>query len=606
MASFITLSGIDQAISDLNYRNANALKSKMVHLIRQYYSDERSVDRLREIDTDDLVKALWETDNQPEVIRNRRKNLNSIKSSVNAELTRLYDAGKNPEGILIGDNNVFTMSDEAKDKALKAFGYEMKADGTPSFSQMLNMLKRLSETLPDYITAEGKDTANDLGVVDQLKNLIQGLSQKIASSNSAPAGNGSEAFDAGSDAKMLEAETDLETVEESEADDDLVDIEEAEADDDFEAVEAEADTQEIEETEAETDLEEIEETEPDEDLEEVESETDVEEIEEVEAEADPEEIDEAEDLDEDEVLEDIDAVASDEIAEPSGDLAEVATGGGDDGQGQIEDDEGVVHSGAKATKNERADGSRDAGAQGHRDGQGGLPEAVQGDSGNRAGAGFDEEAGVGEDIAADGLEGEDDLEKAEEIETDEDLEAVEDVESEAALEEIEETEPDQGLEPVEAEADPEEIDETEVIDEDDDLEAVEEVEADEDLEEVEEDGLEEAVEIGTDEDLEEVEPEADVEEIEEVEAEADPEEIEQAEDLDEDELLEDIDEPDLEPVEEAEEVGLPVDSLGQEYPPEVETQIKDARLLAEEFDGYLGAMDRYFNHIYISRRAITK
>ncbi|MCK5094452.1 MAG: SUMF1/EgtB/PvdO family nonheme iron enzyme, partial [Spirochaetes bacterium] len=48
--------------------------------------------------------------------------------------------------------------------------------------------------------------------------------------------------------------------------------------------------------------------------------------------------------------------------------------------------------------------------------------------------------------------------------------------------------------------------------------------------------------------------------------------------------------------EEPEGIGLPADSLGQEYSDEVSDKVKKDRLLAEEFDGYLGIMDRYYNH----------
>ena len=48
----------------------------------------------------------------------------------------------------------------------------------------------------------------------------------------------------------------------------------------------------------------------------------------------------------------------------------------------------------------------------------------------------------------------------------------------------------------------------------------------------------------------------------------------------------------------AEPLGLPMDALGQSSSKgefESAKQIDEARLLAEEFDGYLGAMDRYYN-----------
>ncbi|MGW8324656.1 MAG: formylglycine-generating enzyme family protein, partial [Desulfobacterales bacterium] len=45
----------------------------------------------------------------------------------------------------------------------------------------------------------------------------------------------------------------------------------------------------------------------------------------------------------------------------------------------------------------------------------------------------------------------------------------------------------------------------------------------------------------------------------------------------------------------SEQLGLPVDSLGQEYKIDEDGKIKNNKLLAEEFDGYLGSMDRYYN-----------
>jgi formylglycine-generating enzyme required for sulfatase activity len=47
---------------------------------------------------------------------------------------------------------------------------------------------------------------------------------------------------------------------------------------------------------------------------------------------------------------------------------------------------------------------------------------------------------------------------------------------------------------------------------------------------------------------------------------------------------------------ENEQLGLPVDSLGKEYSIEADSKIKKSKLLAEEFDGYLGSMDRHYNH----------
>jgi formylglycine-generating enzyme required for sulfatase activity len=45
----------------------------------------------------------------------------------------------------------------------------------------------------------------------------------------------------------------------------------------------------------------------------------------------------------------------------------------------------------------------------------------------------------------------------------------------------------------------------------------------------------------------------------------------------------------------SEQLGLPADSLGQEHKIDEDGKIKNNKLLAEEFDGYLGSMDRYYN-----------
>lgn len=135
MASIITLSGIDNAILSLNYRNKSTFKFKYVHQIRQYYTNENSVESVGEIDNEALIQILWDTDGSPEEIKKKRKNLNSLRSSVNADLKKLYMNGKNPEGIKIGPGNIFVMLDEAKDKILNEYGYDLKADGTLNWTR---------------------------------------------------------------------------------------------------------------------------------------------------------------------------------------------------------------------------------------------------------------------------------------------------------------------------------------------------------------------------------------------------------------------------------------------------------------------------------------
>ena len=179
MASAITLEGIDQAISNLQYKNENTLKYRFVQYIRQYYASEDSVVNLNEIDHEALIIALWDTDHSLESIKNKRKNLNSVRSTVNADLKKLYEKGENPEGIKIGSNNIFVMSEDAKDKILKKLGYDLQPDGTLKLDQIMEILKLANETVSGSMAVENTERKDSIKKIDHLKDLIKGLSEKV-------------------------------------------------------------------------------------------------------------------------------------------------------------------------------------------------------------------------------------------------------------------------------------------------------------------------------------------------------------------------------------------------------------------------------------------
>jgi len=101
-----SLKDIDQAIAELNYRSETTLKYKLIHAIRNWYTSEGSLEALQAIDPEDLVKSIWETGDNPELVRNKKKNFSSLKSGVNTDLKKLYTRGKNPQGIIINHSNV--------------------------------------------------------------------------------------------------------------------------------------------------------------------------------------------------------------------------------------------------------------------------------------------------------------------------------------------------------------------------------------------------------------------------------------------------------------------------------------------------------------------
>jgi formylglycine-generating enzyme required for sulfatase activity len=317
MASIITLVGIDDAILSLNYSNKNTFKYKYVHHIRQYYTNENSVESVDEIDNEELIKILWDTGGSSEEIKKKRKNLNSLRSSVNADLKKLYMSGKNPEGIKIGPGNIFAMLDDAKDKILNEYGYDLKPDGTLKLDQIMDILRLANESVYGLMAVKEKDVKDGLGKIDQLKSLIKGLSEKVGLSSSELSETDHKTEWAPDDSKKFEKVDDL-----GEVSDEIAG--EGEVEGIFEELE------EVNELEEDEFLEEIENVEEDEILEEVE---DLEEVsdeiaEQDEIEENPEEI---EDLVEDEVLEEIEDVDPDELTEVTGDSE--AVGGQDDLEG---------------------------------------------------------------------------------------------------------------------------------------------------------------------------------------------------------------------------------------------------------------------------------
>jgi len=249
VAYVITLKGIDQAISNLNYRNKNSLKYRLVNILRQFYENESSVESMHSIDTEELVKLLWNTGDDPAAIKNRRKNLSSIKYSVNANLKKLYKEKKNPEGIIIGPTNIFVMSDEAKDNALKAFKDSIKKEEAVSLGQITDILNIVNDILSNPETIADAESVEGLRKFDQLKNLIQGLSEKVGLGGSETADSASKSSMAISGEKETAGDPDL-----SEVSGGYEDLEEIEVDDAIEEVEVEEDLQEAE---VEDDFEEV-------------------------------------------------------------------------------------------------------------------------------------------------------------------------------------------------------------------------------------------------------------------------------------------------------------------------------------------------------------
>ncbi|MEW6290551.1 MAG: SUMF1/EgtB/PvdO family nonheme iron enzyme [Thermodesulfobacteriota bacterium] len=118
--ALITHQGMSEAIANLQ-PNPATLKGRLISLIHSYFPAEESLEKIDAIAAEDLIRQLWGIAD-PEDIRQKKKNLSSLKSAINKDLKNLARQGKNPEGLVIGRDNVFTISDEHKNDLLQKLG----------------------------------------------------------------------------------------------------------------------------------------------------------------------------------------------------------------------------------------------------------------------------------------------------------------------------------------------------------------------------------------------------------------------------------------------------------------------------------------------------
>lgn len=177
MPIIIRLSDIDEAIENLHYKSETTLKAKLVRAVRQYYTDDTSSETLQAIDTEDLVKAIWETGDDRELLKAKRKNFSSVKSSVNSDLKKIYAEGKNPQGLVIAHANTFAISDEAKDKALSGIMDVFQDMGIDTQSKISKILTALSDVLINAPSDAAIESTKE--EIDRLKTIMSGLSEKL-------------------------------------------------------------------------------------------------------------------------------------------------------------------------------------------------------------------------------------------------------------------------------------------------------------------------------------------------------------------------------------------------------------------------------------------
>ena len=219
MAIAVSLKGIDEAISNLNYKNPEALKSRLVDVMRGYYQDESSIESLHKLDAVELIKVLWDTGDDDDLIKDKRKNLSSTKSGVNSDLKKLFKEGKNSEGVMIGRNNVFEMSDQAKDQILSALGASAKGGTGATLRHISEVLRNVQDILSEAESVLGTQGSDGLNKLEELRSVIQGLAEEVETAEGAEDGEEAEVVE-----EVLTGEDEeIEEVEETD-EDEFVDV----------------------------------------------------------------------------------------------------------------------------------------------------------------------------------------------------------------------------------------------------------------------------------------------------------------------------------------------------------------------------------------------
>ncbi len=462
----VTLSGITQAVENLNYR-PGSVKDKAMQAICAYYVSEDAVQQLNFIDSDTLIQQIWDVGDNPSKLKSKRRNFSSLKSSINADLSKLVRDGLNPEEITITDTNTFDMTEAAKSSLLQSFSDAVKTDGF-DLTKAADVLKAVAEFL-DKIESPDADNES-IDVIEQIKKVLNRLNAGIFDDDADGAAGG------GSEGVSEDEDVEIEEIDDSE----IEEIEEVEEDQEIEEIEVDEDEEieEIDEDLLDGDLEEIDEDLLDAEIEEVDEDDELEEIDEDLLDTEIEEIDEDQEIeeievDEDEEIEEVDEDLLDgDVEEIDEDLldAQIEEVGEDDELEEIDED-------LLDAEIEEIDEDQEI-------------EEIEVDE--------DEEI---EEVDEDLLDG--DLEEIDEDLLDAEIEEVD----EDALEAVEGSDEDQEIEEVELDED-EDLEELEEIDEDTEIEDVE-LDDDEALEEIEDIELDEdqeieEIDLGEDEDLEEV------------------------------------------------------------------------------------------------------
>ncbi|MDZ7642214.1 MAG: SUMF1/EgtB/PvdO family nonheme iron enzyme [Desulfurivibrio sp.] len=198
MSALITLEGIDRALNALDLK-PDTFKYRLAYTIREHLAAADSPAEAAALETPELASQVYQV-TTPAAIKAKRKNLSSLKSALNKNLRELATED-NPEGLVLGKDNLFIVSEERKDSLLRDF----EASGA-SVDQLRDIFTNFKQALAQVIQERGAAE-----VADILEELNE-IAPSRESTDGQPEGAGQGAGD-GDDAGEL---TEVEEVDEDE------------------------------------------------------------------------------------------------------------------------------------------------------------------------------------------------------------------------------------------------------------------------------------------------------------------------------------------------------------------------------------------------------
>jgi formylglycine-generating enzyme required for sulfatase activity len=266
LASSITLEGIDSALENLGYFSKSSPKSKFLNIVRDFYINIDDLSKIEQIPLEIIISKIWDIPPSDKAkINSRKKNALSLKNTINKDLNKLFDSGLNSEGIIINENNIFAMSDNAREELLSSFTAPFSGENDVSLSQISQILNSIKEFIEK--TRQKNNSQSDFQNIQSLISEIEknfdeksdsGGKNESETSNADNQGNGDNQEEVKSSGKRTVTieldegeeieevfEDEEETIEEQEnfeevKDDEQLEFEEAE-NDDYEVVELDED-----------------------------------------------------------------------------------------------------------------------------------------------------------------------------------------------------------------------------------------------------------------------------------------------------------------------------------------------------------------------------